>query len=152
MHERLDGTGHKAVVDEEVLLNAELGVAAFEVAITVVLNTMAQHQVLSARGGADRVGLDETEPLERAFQRSGCEKTTGDRKAAQVIEGDLNPAYEKVIAKSGWGRLVGQPHSICLLARGLKYLYAHSSNWHIDVVVVGINGDRMPTLIGNVAD
>jgi len=41
MHQRLNGTRHEAVSDEEVFLDVELLVAAFEVADAVVLNSMA---------------------------------------------------------------------------------------------------------------
>ena len=88
MHQRLDGARHEAVVDEEVLLDAELRVAAFEVAGTVVLDAMAQHQILSARRRADRVGLHKAQPVEGAFQRGGREEAAGDGKAPQVVERD----------------------------------------------------------------
>ena len=59
MHERLDGTCYEAVVNEEVFLDTEFRVALFEVAGTVVRDTMTKDQVLSARGSANWVGLNE---------------------------------------------------------------------------------------------
>ncbi len=88
MHQRLYGVRHEAVADKEVLLDAELGVAPFEVAGAVLLDTMAQRQVLGARWGADRVGLHKTEPMEGAFQRGGREEAVGDGKTPQVVESD----------------------------------------------------------------
>jgi hypothetical protein len=41
MHQRLQGTRHEAVVDEDILLDAKLCVVAFEVAGTVVLDSMS---------------------------------------------------------------------------------------------------------------
>src|SRR4029077_8978040 len=57
MHQRLYGLRDEAVNDKEVFLDAEFLVAAFEVAGTVILDSMAQHKVLSAGRRADRVGL-----------------------------------------------------------------------------------------------
>src|SRR5713226_1812398 len=88
MHQRVYGTRHEAVVDEEILLDAELRVAAFEVAGTVVLDAMAQGKVLGARGRANRVGLHKAEPVESALQRGRREEAVGDGKAAQVVESD----------------------------------------------------------------
>ena len=64
VHQRLYGPRHEAVGDEEVLLDAELRVTAFEVACTVVLDAMAQDQVLSARRRTDRIGLHKAQPVE----------------------------------------------------------------------------------------
>ena len=71
MHQRLYGARHEAVVDEEIFLDVELRVAAFEVAGTVVLDAMTQYQVLSARRRANRIGLHKAQPVESAFQRGG---------------------------------------------------------------------------------
>jgi len=59
VHQGVHAAGHEAVVDEEVLFDAELRVAAFEVAGAVVLDAMAQYQILSASRRADRIGLHE---------------------------------------------------------------------------------------------
>jgi len=67
MHQRLYRTGHEAVIDEEVLLDAELRVAAVQVVGTVILDAMAQHQVLSSRRSADGVGLHKAQPVEGAL-------------------------------------------------------------------------------------
>src|ERR1700678_4197845 len=67
MHQRLYGARHETVVDKDVLLNAELRIATFEVAVTVILHSMTQHQILSARRRTDRIGLYEAQPLEGAF-------------------------------------------------------------------------------------
>src|SRR5579864_1889220 len=86
MHQRLYGSCHEAIDDEEVLLDAELRVETFEVTGTVILDSMAKDQVLSARRRADRIGLHKAQPVEGAFQRGGCEEAAGDGKAAQVVE------------------------------------------------------------------
>lgn len=54
IHKAGQRTNHEAVVDDDVLLNAESPVAAFEVARAVAFDAMAQHQVLSAKGA--RIG------------------------------------------------------------------------------------------------
>src|SRR5437588_11115761 len=67
MHQHVYGSCHEAINEEEVLLDTELRVATFEVAGTVVLDTVAQNQVLSARRGADRVGLHKAQLMEGAL-------------------------------------------------------------------------------------
>ena len=88
MHQRLKSSGHETVVDEEILIDAELHVAAFEVAGTVILHAMAQDQVLRAGGSADRIGLHKAQPMEGALQRGWREEAPGDRKAPQLVDGD----------------------------------------------------------------
>ena len=82
MHQRFDGARHEAVVDEHILVDAERREAAFEVAGAVILDAMAQRQVLGARGRADRVGLDEAERVDGAPQRGGTEQAAADGEAA----------------------------------------------------------------------
>src|SRR5207247_1162591 len=83
---------------------AELHVAALEVAGTVVLDAMAQHQVLRARGRADRIGLHEAQSVEGAFERGGREETAGDGKTSQLVESDphgrLMPDFARPAAKT----------------------------------------------------
>ena len=50
MHQGLHFPGHEAVIDEEVLLHAELCIAAFKIAGAVVFDAMAEYQVLCAGG------------------------------------------------------------------------------------------------------
>src|SRR2546423_1529208 len=69
MHQRLQGAGHEAVVDEDILLDIQRGVSAFEIAGAIIPDAMAQDQVLRARRSADRIGLHETEALQCALQR-----------------------------------------------------------------------------------
>ena len=88
MHQCLDGARHEAVGDEEILLDAERRVAAFEVAGMVVVDAMAQREILRACRRPDRIRLHESKPVEGAFERGGREKTAGDSEAAQVGEGD----------------------------------------------------------------
>jgi hypothetical protein len=67
VHQRFDTARHEAVVDENILVDAQRREAAFEVAGAVVLDAMAQRQVLGTRGRADRVGLDEAERVDGAL-------------------------------------------------------------------------------------
>ena len=69
---------------------------AFEIAGTVAFDPMAQHEVLGARGHANRVGLHKAHPVQGAFQRGGREKATGDGKPPQVVEGDQ---HSQVVAQ-----------------------------------------------------
>ena len=47
---------------------------------------MAQRQILRARGRANRIGLDEAEPVERALESRGCEKAPRNGEAAQIVD------------------------------------------------------------------
>ena len=106
MHQRLYGSCHKAVDDEEVLLDAEFRIQAFKVAGMVVLDAMAQHQVLRARWSANRIGLHKAQFVEGAFQRSGCEEAPGDGEAPQVVEfnqhDQILPKVRGVITRRPW--------------------------------------------------
>ena len=83
----------EAVVDEEVLFDAQLRVGAFEIAGPVVDDAMAQRQVLRARRRADRIGLDETEAVQRPLERGGAEQAMRDGEAAKVLERDSEFSY-----------------------------------------------------------
>src|ERR1700693_1861298 len=76
MHQRLQRSGNEAVVDEDIFFNTEFLETAFEIAIAVILDSMAQHQILRPRRRANWVGLHEAQLVERAFQCGGREKTT----------------------------------------------------------------------------
>jgi hypothetical protein len=82
VHQRFDAARHEAVVDENILVDAQRREAAFEVAGAVILDAMAQRQVLGARRRADRVGLDEAERVDGALQRGGTEQAAADGETA----------------------------------------------------------------------
>ena len=87
VHQTFDGARDEAVVHEDILVDAQRREAAFEVAGAVVLDAMAQREVLGARGRADRVGLDEAERVDGALQRGGTEQAAADGESAQIVEG-----------------------------------------------------------------
>ncbi|SRR5260370_30228881 len=87
MHQRLQRPRQEAVVEKEVLLESQFHIASLEVASAVAPDAMPQRQVLSARRRADRIGLNEAQPVEGAFQSGGREEAAGDGKAPKVIEG-----------------------------------------------------------------
>ena len=72
---------HEAVVDEDVLLDAERGVAPLEIAGAVAVDAMAQRQVLRARRRADRVGLHEAERVDRALAAWSAGRGCGRRRS-----------------------------------------------------------------------
>src|SRR5258708_3900907 len=88
MHQRVYRARDKTVVDEEVFFDAELRVAAFEVAGAIIPDAMPQDQVLSPRRRANRISLHEAQPIERAFQRSGREEALLDGEPAEIVESD----------------------------------------------------------------
>src|ERR1700722_6677132 len=63
-----------AIVDEEVFLQRELRVEALEIAGSIARHPMAQSQVLRASRGADRIGLHESELVDRPPQRGRLEQ------------------------------------------------------------------------------
>jgi hypothetical protein len=68
VHQCVNAARHEAVVDEDVLLDAERRESAIEVARAVILDTLTQYQVLRTRRRTDRVRLHESERLDRAFE------------------------------------------------------------------------------------
>src|SRR5262249_1924275 len=87
MHQRVHRARYEAVVDDEVLLDAEARIAALEVARAVAAHAVAEREGLGANWGADRTGLQETQPLDRALQRRRREETASDRVGAKDVEG-----------------------------------------------------------------
>src|SRR6478735_7656149 len=69
VHQRADLARQEAVVDEEVLLDVEPRIAPRQIAGAVAGDAVTQRQVLRPGRGANRVGLDEAEPRDRAWQR-----------------------------------------------------------------------------------
>ncbi len=86
VHQAVGVARQEAVVDEEVLIDAELRIAPLEVAGAVVAHAVAQREVLRARRCADGVGLDEAQAVDGAPERRGREEGAGDRVPAQVVE------------------------------------------------------------------
>ena len=76
-----------------VFLDAERRIAAFQVARPVAADAMPQRQVLGARRRADRIGLDETEAVQRPLERGGAEQAMRDGEAAKVLERDSEFSY-----------------------------------------------------------
>ena len=67
MHQRLQSPRDVAVVDEEVFLDVECCVTAFEIPGAIVFDAVPQNQVLRSCGRADRVSLKKTKPLKDGF-------------------------------------------------------------------------------------
>ena len=86
MHQGEVPARKEAVVDEAVLLDGEARIAPLQIAGAIALDAMAQGQVLRASRGADRIGLDEAELVDRPAERGRREERTGHGIAAQVVE------------------------------------------------------------------
>ena len=93
VHQPRHLAGDEAVVDEDVLFDAERLVLAFEIAGAISGDAMAQRQVLRARGCANRIGLHEAKGVEGAREGRRPEQAARDREAAEISEsqgrGDL---------------------------------------------------------------
>ena len=85
MHQRPVGGAEETVVDEEILVHIEIGIAPFQIAGAIALDAVTQGQVLGARRGADRVGLDEAELRDRAAQCRRCEQRPRHGITAQIV-------------------------------------------------------------------
>src|SRR5258708_6027665 len=108
MHQRLYGSRKETVHDKEILFDAESWVQAFEITGMIILNAMTEYQVLSASGRTDRISLNKAESVESTFQCRGLEKTAGDRKATQIVQGNQ---HDSKMAKV-FAAIVGDHRSI----------------------------------------
>ena len=68
----------ESVVDEEVLFDGERVVVALEVAGTIAGDAMPQRQILGPCRRADRIGLNEPEPIDSGPERDRLKQTSGD--------------------------------------------------------------------------
>jgi hypothetical protein len=82
MHQAEHPVGDEAVVDEEILMNAEARVLALQVPRLVVRDAVTQHQILSACGRSNRVSLHEPKCLERFRKRCRWKEAPRDRMSA----------------------------------------------------------------------
>jgi hypothetical protein len=68
-------------------VNAEVRVVALEVAGAEIRHAVPERQILGAGGRSNRVGLHETERVERVCQGRGWKKGSRDRVAPQIVDG-----------------------------------------------------------------
>src|SRR5262249_51549523 len=90
MHQLLNGTGDKSVVDEEILVHVQFGVATFQIPGAIIRYAMAQNQILRPSRRANRVGLHKAEFLERGLQTDGSKQALPHRRAAQIVKSHLS--------------------------------------------------------------
>ena len=81
----------EAVVDEDVLLDVEGGVPAFEIASPVVGNALVQGEVLCPGRRLNRIGLDEAERVDGVLERDGRKKASRDGKFAEIVQCHVHP-------------------------------------------------------------
>ena len=86
VHQALHRAGDEPIVDEEVLVDVERRIAAFQIPRAVALDAVTERQVLRPRRGTDGVGLHEAQPVQGALQRGRREEAPRDREAAQVVQ------------------------------------------------------------------
>ena len=86
MHGRPHVSRQESIVDEEILFDVERWIAALEVAHAIVLHSMAQDQILRARGRANRVCLDEADAADRSIERGGWEEAPGHGERPEVVK------------------------------------------------------------------
>ena len=88
VHQLMVSARQESIVDEEILLDAKLRIAPFEIARTVIDHAVPQRQVLRASGGADRVGLHEAEFVDRASEGGRLEQGASNGITTQMVERD----------------------------------------------------------------
>lgn len=87
MHQRVVRARQKPVIDERVFLDRERRVKSLEVAGAIRDDTMAQCQILRARGCANRIRLDESQRLHGVGNAGRREEASRNRIAAQTGQG-----------------------------------------------------------------
>jgi hypothetical protein len=92
MHQLVMRPRQITVIDEEVFLERQPRITALEVAGSIARHAMAQSQVLSAGGGADRIRLHEPELVDRALEGGRLEQGARDGVAAQMFQRDRHAA------------------------------------------------------------
>ncbi len=86
VHQRLHVPWHIAVIDEDVFLEVEPWVTAFQITRAVIVDPMTQHQILGACGRANRIGLHEAQSTNRFSEGRRGKQAPRDGKPAQVAE------------------------------------------------------------------
>ena len=130
MHQGLQLLGHKAVVDEEIFFDTELRIAAFQIAGTIILDAMPQHEILRPRWGADGVGLHEPNLCSARLSVVGGDRlraTAKRRRSSKVMGiGDRHPGTETKLLQRGRHVLVNdQPLSVLILPDHCPAKIAH---------------------------
>ena len=87
VHQAEHAGGHKAIVDEDVLMDVQSPVPALEIAHAVIRDTVTQRQILGSCRRSNRISLHETEHLERLWQRGRSKEASRDRVSAQFLDG-----------------------------------------------------------------
>ena len=88
VHLRMKRARDESIVDEDVFLDPERRVFPFEIARSVTPDAMAERQILCARRCANRIGLHESQRVDRALQSRGREEAASDGRSSQVINRD----------------------------------------------------------------
>src|ERR1700722_13185054 len=80
---------------EVIFLDVELGIAAFQVADSIILDAMSESKVLSRCRRLDRISLHETKLVYRPFQGGGSKERLLDCLTAQLFQGWLCHTQER---------------------------------------------------------
>jgi hypothetical protein len=78
VHERVDLRRHEPVVDEEVFLDLEPGVASFETASPISGQALTKNEVLRPGRRLNRIGLHESEGVERVLEIARDKEASAD--------------------------------------------------------------------------
>lgn len=79
---------HESVCVEEIFFEIQRWVKTLEVAGTVPLDAMTENKILRTRRRANWVGLDESKPVDRPFQRTRAKKRRRYRVLAELLDRD----------------------------------------------------------------
>jgi hypothetical protein len=105
MHQRLHLARDEAVIDEEVLFDAQLVVSALQVTRHIPIDTLAERQVLCACRRAYRIGLNESQRLDGLPERRRSKKAAANRKPSEIVQ------------REGGGQCMGSKKKVYAIVR-----------------------------------
>jgi len=79
---------HVAIVDEEIFLDVERLITAFQITGAVIINTVPQYQILRACRSPNRIGLQEAHSLQRPVESCRLGKIPRNGESSQVVDCD----------------------------------------------------------------
>ncbi len=92
MHQRVVGAGKKTVIDEKILLERQLRIAALQIARAITVDAVAQRQVLCTSRRPDGIGLDEPQLVDGTHQGGRLEQRARNGVATQMAQGNGHAA------------------------------------------------------------
>jgi pimeloyl-ACP methyl ester carboxylesterase len=122
MHQRAVCSRQEPIVDEKILLQREPRIVPLQISRPIACHAMSQHEILSAGGSADWVGLNEAEFFDRPTERGLREQRSSDRIATQSFFSNLHSAM--ILKSMAYHEPISRTH----VSHGLKLHYLDWGN------------------------